>query len=768
MNYKHMPLPVLGNSTNSISKYIRLTALSVALISSGASIAQTQDTVTTFTYDNMGNVKTVNAPLGRTVSYSYDALNRMTQEEKYVGSGALVTAQSYDGRNHVLSVTDPRNLVTAYTVDGLGNTSQLNSPDTQTSTHTVDEDGNVLTTTDARGKTTRFQYDGLGRLLQEQYQSGVPSQFEYDGGSSGPAAEIGNLTRVTDESGSTTFTHDARRRVLTKTQVVSAAGATAQLLIQYSYGTSGSSIGKLESITYPSGTKVNYHYDDGGRISSISLNPSSIGGGTLSEVTLLTDVTYTPTGQISSWRWNSPVLSAYQRTYDLDGRLTSYPMDLLGTVRTVRYDAASRITAYTHSGGPSPAQYDQVFNYDTVDRLTSVTLAGVTTTYGYDANGNRTQQTGPNVIYSYDTTTNRLRSATFLTPRVYNYDAAGNRISDGLYTYTYSDRGRLAEVRGNAILDMYYNAFGQRVLKAGVSKRTYYAYDEDGHTIGEYDQAASSGIETIYLGDQPVAVVAAQQYFYVVVDHINTPLVLAQQDGTTVWDWRNRDPFGNNAPIASSAMPSYDHRFPGQVADTETATFYNYFRDYDPQTGTYIESDPIGLAGGTNTYAYVRANPLSFIDADGLQVAAGMTGGELGVLGGLGHSNSANGSPLGQAMDGDGSRSRDPKASRRRESNVCPPGTQSAGAASGGAPGGDDDEPEKKVRKPGQSGKEAAKDVPSWARGEQPYVNENGKQFAQRLLNEKYGSGNWKSGPGTEYNQLVKYADRGFISPPGK
>jgi len=131
--------------------------------------------------------------------------------------------------------------------------------------------------------------------------------------------------------------------------------------------------------------------------------------------------------------------------------------------------------------------------------------------------------------------------------------------------------------------------------------------------LGEYKSL-------MMLGNLQNSVGCASECLYIHTDHLGTPQVITDQSQTVVWS-ADYEPFGK-VNITTSTIEN-PLRFPGQYYDQETQLHYNYFRDYDPAIGRYITSDPIGLAGGINTYSYVLNNPLKYTDPLGLSVVLG-------------------------------------------------------------------------------------------------------------------------------------------------
>ncbi len=109
--------------------------------------------------------------------------------------------------------------------------------------------------------------------------------------------------------------------------------------------------------------------------------------------------------------------------------------------------------------------------------------------------------------------------------------------------------------------------------------------------------------------------------FYIHNDHLGTPKALTDNNGQLVW-YATAEPFGqatvNDDVDGDGVAVEFNIRQPGQYFDVESGFYYNYFRYYDPGTGRYVTSDPIGLVGGVNTYAYVGGNPLNATDPYGL------------------------------------------------------------------------------------------------------------------------------------------------------
>ncbi len=282
---------------------------------------------------------------------------------------------------------------------------------------------------------------------------------------------------------------------------------------------------------------------------------------------------------------------------------------------------------------------NKTFDYDLVDRVTSYdSNATDYQRFTYDANGNRLTLRGltsdnnasallsagltPSVAYRYTDNTNilegvkyyhRVDENTTQTEKEiqYTYDSIGNIINDGTHTYTYDSRNRLIAVDDN--ITYQYNYDNRRVSKTINNQTTYYIYEAH-KLIGEYQEDGTTIKEYLYHKNTPIAIITPTETYKIYADHLDTPRRVADNTNTIVWEWESK-PFGEDKPTGILAL---NLRFPGQYFDTETNKHYNINRDYDPVTGRYVQSDPIGLEGGVNTYVYGDATPLIKMDKNGL------------------------------------------------------------------------------------------------------------------------------------------------------
>jgi RHS repeat-associated protein len=563
---------------------------------------------TIFGYDGNSNLTTMNAPLSRNTTNEYDELNRLRKVTDPAGG---ITEYTYDRYDNVIFVRDPKGQLTQYRYNLFGELRELVSPDTGTTSTTFDSAGNVSTITDARNKVASQTHDALNRVTNLAY-SDQTHAFEYDQGSNG----VGQMTGMSDGSGTTEWQFGSLGRVSTKTQTV--GGITKS--VNYGYNAAG----QLTTLTTPSGRVIEYEYTNN-RVSGVRIDGTVV----------LSQVLYEPFGPTRGWTWGNGTFAV--RSYDADGNPTQ--IDSAG-LRTFSYDDAHRIAGINDLDNSAQSR---TFGYDMLDRLTSTTGGGLTQSHAYDQNGNRLSQGGTSSsTYVVSSTSNQILSITGNLTRAYSYDGAGNVLSDGDRTFVYNDAGRLVRVTNAGQPTIYlYNSLDQRVAKSNASGTVYFVYDEAGRLIGEYDSLGDMIQETVWLNDIPVATLrfgsCGLAIFYIHTDQLNTPRRITKRTSNeVVWRW-DSDPFGAAAP---SENPSglgifrYNLRFPGQYFDSETGLHYNYFRDYDPHIGRYVQSDPIGLRGGASTYAYVQGDPISRIDPYGLVDWVGDSkGGSLIVLG---------------------------------------------------------------------------------------------------------------------------------------
>ncbi len=449
----------------------------------------------------------------------------------------------------------------------------------------------------------------------------------------------------------------------------------------------------MSRITYPSGRTVNTSYRADGTLSQLRTTYAGV------TQTVLSQLTWNPSGQLTKLRFGNALVE--HRSYDLAGQLTQlnrvgigkldYAYDLSGNITQIgterySYDSLDRLLQ-AQGAAPRRYSYDANGNRTASDASPYVLavdsnrlLQGSARVYDYDAAGNPLSD--GRYSYTYDSPGRLTEVRQGATVRQRNtYNALGQRVrkeaagpaDGGLVTntvthYLYSTDGQLlAELdsSGNTLREYLYLQSWPVAVVDYPAPVAPVAADELPEaltdTLEEFPEAAETpSVDNPASAEKPVpttrppvsvdgravTVPPAGVLTYLHPDHLGTPRLATDSAKRVVWRWDSA-PFGDTLPQTDpdgDGLPfTLNLRFPGQYFDAETGLHYNYFRDYDPVTGRYLESDPIGLRGGVGTYGYVENRPLVGMDPRGLDTLAipwgwggRLVGKGLGCLGGPG------------------------------------------------------------------------------------------------------------------------------------
>ena len=588
---------------------------------------------TTYQYTKNGNLARVTDPLKNQTRHAFDALNRLIAT---TDANQGVISKDYDQLGRVTAISDQRNLTTQYRYNGFGDKIAQISPDTGTTHFAYNEAGQLTSKTDARGVATRYRYDEIGRVSHIHYPADPEDDihYVYDQQGTESANSIGRLAQVTDPSGATHYAYTSQGQVQHKDYRI----GDTHYRIENTYNANGG----LVSTTYPSGRVVSYQHNQLGQISGVTTQAAA----NKQSLSVVSQASYLPFGPVSHMTYGNNTETVITR--DKDYRISSIRLTDSDTVEPLYdvnydYDAVSNIT---HISDQLNQSQSQNFAYDDLYRLTSADGHYGRVEYDYDKVGNRLQRrhtdadTAEAMVEEYDYAhdSNRLLSVAKHTAantreRLLSYDAVGNIVNDQKSTdnntaLIYGANNRLQGIDkntvGNNAAVYVYNAKGQRVSKAvtqadGSLTVTHFHYNSANQLMAETNERGEAINEYLYMGNERIAKVTYQnnhngQLVFIHNDHLGTPKLMTDEYRRVVWT-SNVMPFGESL---ASLNDGQNLRFPGQYLDGETGYAYNYFRDYDASLGRYIQSDPIGLYGGVNTFGYVGGNPLANVDIFGL------------------------------------------------------------------------------------------------------------------------------------------------------
>ena len=539
-------------------------------------------------YDANGNVAKHVDREGHATSFEYLSWNMLAAETDALGGRVRYR---YAPHRHVTACIDAGNTLSEYGYDANERLTEVRRHAVVRETYRYDVAGNLIAKFDADGKQLLAMDYGPANLpVVRRLASGDVHEFKYDAS--------GRYLSAKTAAFAVAFAYDDQgRRVRDERD---------GLGVRHTFGPDGLResvvLGKFRVgydprpanevvVTDPTGATHRLRFHRHGRVERQFANGTSEvsvygeGGRCLERVRA---------GVGGEW--------ARRYRYSPEGDLSAVTDSVQGET-TYRYDGAHRVTGVQRPGEAfEPIDLDPAGNVLRMPGLTGVRMLDGNRLTA--ANGERFEYDRRNHIAVRATATGETR---------YHYDSRDFLIR--------------VERTGEPDWTAGYDPLGRRVWKAwGDGQRVEYFWDTD-RLIAERD---ASGRFRVYVYADHFAMVpmlfveyasadadpADGMRYFVFTDQIGTPTRVEDDRGEAVWSARI-DPYGR-ATVAPGGVLDFSFRFPGHWFDAETGLHYNRFRYYDPALGRYLQSDPIGLAGGLNLYGYCDGNPLVRVDVLGL------------------------------------------------------------------------------------------------------------------------------------------------------
>jgi len=542
-------------------------------------------------YDGNGNVVRYEDADGSSRRFEYASWNLMRRDSDAQGRA---TEYSYTARERVTTVTDPGGTTTEYEYDLRDNIVSVTRHGRVRERYRRDSTDNLVEKLDASGRTLLAFEIGAGNLpAVRRLASGDTHSFEYDA--------LGRLTRASTDLHEIRFAYEG-------------AGRRPTADVRDGEGVRHHRNGSRRTCVVLDRFETSYVHQDG-----VLTVTDPIGG--THRVTISSDGTVTLAA--SNGRTE-------RRRYDSRGRCLSKSQTRWGQpqpwTRTYAYSAEGDLLAIRDSRRGSTR-----FQYDAAHRLTGEARhEQALVRYEYDVAGNLLAKAGLGGVVVG--TGNRLQAANGDTFEYNDRDHVGaRRGAQGVTTFEYDSCDRLVRCQTPAgEWRSTYDPLGRRIERVWQSETTAYYWDH--HRLAAERGPGGELRVYVYLDAEALVPFLFIDYvsatsspgsgtrYFIASDQIGTPLRVEDDQGAPVWE-ADVEPYGATQVRAGNTV-NFAMRFPGHYEDAEIGLHCNRFRHYSPQLGRYLQSDPMGTAGGVNLYAY-PASPLTTVDLFGLHPPKG-------------------------------------------------------------------------------------------------------------------------------------------------